>query len=106
MEQSFYERVYKIASKIPKGKVTTYREIARKLKSRAYQAVGTAMNKNPYSVKKKNQIYVACHRVVNSNGRVGGFASETKNKVKMLKREGVEVVDGKVDLKIYGWKNF
>ncbi len=102
--KSFYEKVYSVASKIPKGKVTTYREIARALHSKAYRAVGTAMNKNPYSKKTKNNIYVPCHRVINTNGKVGGFASGTSNKIRFLQSEGVEVVDKKVDLKKYFWK--
>ena len=61
------------------------------------------MNKNPYSKKVKGKIHVCCHRVINSNGKVGGFASGTKNKVKMLKKEGVEVIKGRVDLKRYGF---
>ena len=43
---SFNEKCYKILRKVPKGKVTTYGEIARKLNSKAYRAVGNAMNKN------------------------------------------------------------
>lgn len=101
---SFYEKVYNLASKIPKGKVSTYGNIAKALNSKAYRAVGTAMNKNPFSVKKKNQTYVGCHRVINSDGRVGGFASGTKKKIEMLKKEGVEVKNGKVDLKKYLYK--
>ena len=88
----FYEKCYDVLRKVPKGKVTTYKEIARALNSKAYRAVGTAMNKNPYAPE------VPCHRVVNSNGHVGGFASGTKNKIKLLKSEGVEVINGKVDL--------
>lgn len=93
MKKSFYDKVYKVASKIPKGKVSTYKEIAKALNSKAYRAVGTAMNKNPYWPK------VCCHRVINSDGQVGGFASGTKKKIQLLKKEGIEVVNGKVDLK-------
>lgn len=94
----FNEKCYKVLRKVPKGKVTTYKEIARALDSKAYQAVGNAMNKNPYAPE------VPCHRCVRSNGEVGGFASGTENKIKMLKREGVEVKDGKVDLGEYGFR--
>ena len=91
----FYEKCYKVLKKVPRGRVTTYKEIARVLNSKAYRAVGTAMNKNPYAPK------VPCHRVVNSDGRVGGFASGRGEKIKMLNREGVEVVGGRVDLDRY-----
>ena len=101
---NFYLKVYNLVSKIPKGKVSTYGNIAKSLNSKAYRAVGTAMNKNPFSIKKKNQIYVPCHRVINSDGRVGGFASGTKKKIEMLKAEGVEIKNGKIDTKKYGFK--
>ena len=96
--KSFNERCYQVLKKVPKGRVTTYREIAKTLKSKAYRAVGTAMRKNPYAPK------VPCHRVVKSTGEVGKFASGTKKKITMLKKEGVDVVNGKVDLKKYLYK--
>ena len=97
-EISFTEKVYEIVSKVPQGKVVTYGQVARAVDSKAYRAVGTAMNKNPYWPK------VCCHRVINSDGRIGGFASGTKNKIKMLKREGIKVINGKVDLKKFEFK--
>lgn len=92
---SFNERCYQILKKVPRGKITTYRDIAHALNSRAYRAVGTAMNKNPYAPK------IPCHRVINSNGQVGGFASGTKNKIQMLKKEGIEIINNKINLKKY-----
>lgn len=89
---SFNEKCYNILKKVPKGKVTTYKEIAKALNCNAYRAVGNAMNKNPYAPK------IACHRVIRSNGEVGGFASGTKNKIKLLKSEGIEIINNKVDL--------
>jgi methylated-DNA-[protein]-cysteine S-methyltransferase len=86
----FYEKCYAILRKVPKGKVTTYREIAKALNSKAYQAVGSAMHNNPYSPQ------VPCHRVVNANGNLGGFYSGQKAKIKMLKEEGVEVKENKI----------
>ena len=95
---SFNERCYTILRKVPKGKITTYKALAKALNSKAYRAVGNAMNKNPHAPK------VPCHRVVKTDGSVGGFASGTKNKIKMLKNEGVEVINEKVDLKKYSYK--
>jgi len=86
----FSDKVYKVAAKIPKGKVSTYKELANALNSKAYRAVGNAMNKNPYWPK------VSCHRIVKTNGEVGGFASGTKNKVKLLKKEGIKVKNNKI----------
>ena len=96
--KNFNERCYLILRKVPKGKVTTYKEIAKSLNSKAYRAVGNAMNKNPYAPK------VPCHRVVKSDGKVGGFASGTKKKIKMLKEEGIEISNNKISLKKYLYK--
>ena len=95
VKMNFNERCYKVLKKVPKGKVTTYKEIANALNSKAYRAVGTAMNKNPYAPE------VPCHRVINSDGRIGGFASGTKNKLKLLKKEGIIIENNKIDLKKY-----
>lgn len=99
---SFDEKCYEILKKIPKGRVVTYKQIAEKLKSKAYRAVGNAMNKNPYPGSEKG--FVPCHRVIKSDGSVGGYALGVKKKISMLKKEGVEVVNSKIDLKKYGYR--
>ena len=63
----FNQKCYMLLSKIPKGKVTTYKEIAKTLNTKAYRAVGKAMSKNP------NPIVIPCHRIINTNGSVGGY---------------------------------
>mgnify|MGYP001569802357 CR=1 FL=1 len=96
---NFNERCYQILKKVPRGKVTTYREIAHALKTKAYRAVGNAMNRNPRAPK------VPCHRVINSNGFVGQFAHGTKKKIEMLKSEGVKVDNNNfIDLSKYLYK--
>ena len=95
---SFDEECYSILSRVPKGKVTTYKEIAKKLKTKAYRAVGNAMNKNPYAPQ------VPCHRVINSNGNIGGFNSGVHNKIKLLEKEGIEIKNNKIDLEKYGFE--
>lgn len=95
---SFNERCYEILKKVPKGKVVTYKQIAEALKSKGYRAVGNAMNKNPHDSK-----LVPCHRVINYNGIIGGFATGTIKKKKLLRSEGVEIVNGKIDLKRFGF---
>mgnify|MGYP001578517850 CR=1 FL=1 len=92
--KSFNERCYSLLRKVPKGKVTTYKALARALHSKAYRAVGNAMNKNPHPGTSKDK--TPCHRVIKSNDFVGGFASGTKNKIKLLKREGVEIKQNKI----------
>lgn len=91
----FNKRCYQILRKVPKGRVTTYKEIARALKSKAYRAVGNAMNKNPYAPK------IPCHRVIRSDGKVGGFAGGPRKKSSMLRKEGIEIKNGRIDLKKY-----
>ena len=98
MPTKFQEKIYKILKKVPKGKVTTYKALSKKARTKAYRSVGTAMNKNPYAPK------VPCHRVINSNGNLGKFASGTKETIKLQKGEGFEIKNKKIDLKKYGFK--
>jgi|TARA_Y100000310_G_scaffold293020_1_gene322274 methylated-DNA-[protein]-cysteine S-methyltransferase len=93
MPTKFQNKVYKICKKVPKGKVTTYKAIAKVMGNKAYRAVGSALNKNPYAPR------VPCHRVINTNGNLGGFASGLKNKIKLLKKEGVQIKNNKIDKK-------
>lgn len=88
-EKSFYEQVYSLTALIPKGKVLTYGLVAYYLGSKAFRAVGSALHKNPYKE-------VPCHRVVNSNGFVGGFARGRKKKIFLLKLEGIAIENGRI----------
>jgi methylated-DNA-[protein]-cysteine S-methyltransferase len=80
-----------LLSKIPKGKVTTYKEVAQKLDSKAYRAVGTVIGKNP------NAPEVPCHRVVGSDGSLGGYAFGLDKKIELLKQENIEVRNNKIE---------
>ena len=95
-KESFAEQVYRITAQIPKGKVVTYGAIAHQLHCRAYRAVGQALNKNPYAPR------VPCHRVISSDGSLGGFASGVRKKMKMLKKEGIPINKDKIDLEKFG----
>lgn len=82
---SFTQKVYRIVKKIPKGKVLTYKEVARRAgKPKAYRAVGNILNKN-YDPR------ITCHRVIRSDGKIGGYNRGVVNKRKILKKEGVEI---------------
>jgi len=70
---------------IPHGSVKTYKDIARSLNTRGYRAVGTAIGKNPFP------IVVPCHRVIRSDGKVGGFRGGKQMKVDMLINEGFSI---------------
>lgn len=91
----FQEKVYAITSKIPKGKVATYKIVANKVGVNSCQAVGQALKRNPRAP------IVPCHRVVASDGTMCGFAGhrtgkKIDEKIKILKSEGISVKEGKI----------
>lgn len=102
---SFSERVYELCKKIPKGRIITYGEIAKDLNCKCYRAVGQALRRN-------SSFSVPCHRVVKSDGGIGGFRGDIKGKkieekIKLLEREGVKVRNGKIiefEKKLYKFK--
>lgn len=85
------QRVYGMLARVPRGKITTYSELARAagLKN-GQRAVGRIMSKNPYPS------IIPCHRVVRSTGDVGGYAYGTEVKEEMLSREGVALGGGRI----------
>ncbi len=91
MATQFQDKVYKLCKKVPEGKVTTYKAIAEKLETKAYRAVGNALRNN------KHPIEIPCHRVVNSDGSLGGYKGRLNNKekIRLLRKEGI-VLDGKI----------
>lgn len=110
MPSAFESEVYACCRRIPKGRVTTYGEIARAINSKRAtphvskemntlkkkknttlllaRAVGNALNKNPYAPN------VPCHRVVRSDGCAGGFAFGFSAKERLLRKEGVIIRKG------------
>jgi len=90
----FERKVYKAVSKIPKGKVRNYKYIAEKIgKPVAYRAVANALRKNPFIGK------VPCHRVIKSDGTIGGFSRGVNAKKRLLKAEGLTIRDNYVIIK-------
>ncbi len=88
----FQSRVYTLLSTVPKGRITTYAELAKGLGIHSPRAIGQALKKNPYAPT------VPCHRVISSDGTIGGFMGkrdglEIKKKMNLLVSEGV-VIDG------------
>lgn len=82
----FEKKVWKAASKVPFGKTSSYREIAEHCgRPRAYRAVGNAMGKNPVL------LLVPCHRIIKSDGSLGGFSVGLDLKKRLLNLEGVRV---------------
>jgi methylated-DNA-[protein]-cysteine S-methyltransferase len=84
------QKLYDLLSEIPKGRVTTYKELAKKLKTKGFRAVGQIVGRNPNAPK------VPCHRVVRTDGGLGGYAFGIDKKIAILAKEGVKIEDGKV----------
>ena len=93
------KRIYEAVKKIPKGHVATYGKVAEMAgNAKMSRAVGNALHKNP------DPEHIPCFRVVNAKGELAGaFAfGGAQTQAKLLEEDGVEVIDGKVDLKKYG----
>ncbi len=84
--------IYRKAQEIPLGKVSSYGGISKAIFGNTHYArlVGYAMRINPLP------IIIPCHRVVKSNGEIGGFGGGIKTKIKLLKAEGVKVENGRI----------
>ena len=92
-------RIYEAVKKIPRGKVATYGQVAEMAGNKKMaRAVGNALHKNPDPEK------IPCYRVVNAKGELAGeFAFGVEGaQARLLQADGIAVVDGRVDLKIYG----
>lgn len=89
------DRVYSLLKQVPKGKTTTYKILAQKAGTKAYRAVGQILRKNPYFPQ------APCHRVVASDGTIGGFGGTREGKKiaqkkTLLKKEGIEFKGNKI----------
>ena len=88
---SLEQQVYKKLTEVPQGKVTTYGELAKAVGLKNGQRIiGQIMKKNPYPA------IIPCHRVVNSDGKVGGYAYGGDVKTNMLQKEGIKIQNGKI----------
>ncbi len=89
---SFSYRVKKVVSSIPEGKLLTYKLVAKRAgNEKGARAVGTILH---WAFKKKEGL--PCHRVVCSDGKVGGYALGVKEKIRRLKKEGIVIKAGKI----------
>lgn len=95
----FRARVYAVCRKIPRGRVATYQELARAIgRPSAGRAVGNALHRNPFAPA------VPCHRVIRSDGRLGGFTRGTRAKARLLRSEGIIITSGRLDLGKFGFR--
>ena len=96
------KKIYEAVKQIPKGSVATYAQVAEAAGDRNMaRAVGNALHRNP------DPATIPCHRVVNAKGELAGeyaFGGAWKQ-AEILRSEGVEVVDGRVDLNRFMWRN-
>ncbi len=88
----FQRRVYDALCEVPRGRVTTYGLLARCIGCGSARAVGGALRRNPFAPR------VPCHRVIASDGSIGGFSgqrqgAEIRRKLALLREEGVEFDD-------------
>lgn len=95
------KRIYEAVKKIPKGYVATYKQVASMAGNpKMSRAVGNALHKNPDAEN------IPCYRVVNSKGelaRAFAFGGDNEQQ-KLLEQDGIEVINGKVDLKKFGMR--
>ena len=79
---NFKDKVYRVVRKIPKGQVLTYKEVARRAGNpKASRAVGNILHKN-------TDPNVRCHRVIRSDGNLGGYRDGKNSKIEILRKEG------------------
>ena len=82
-------KVYRLVSKIPEGKVSTYKIIGDIVGVKSYRLVGKALKEN-YNKD------VPCHRVIMNNGKLGGYNKGIDEKIEILKKEGHKILWGEV----------
>jgi methylated-DNA-[protein]-cysteine S-methyltransferase len=95
MPTPFQKRVYAALVLVPRGRVTTYKQLAERLGCRSCRAVGQALKRNPYAPR------VPCHRVIASDLTPGGFmgrrgGAALRRKLDLLANEGVRFHAGKL----------
>ena len=84
----FQLKVWKYLKTIPKGTIKTYKQVAIAIKSpKSARAVANACGKNPYAPK------IPCHRIIRSDGRLGGYSVRggIKTKLRLLRSEKVDI---------------
>ena len=87
------KKIYRKLLQVPSGKITTYKELARSVGlQNGQRVIGQIMKKNPFPV------IIPCHRVVKSNGEIGGYAYGISIKKNMLVKEGISISNNKISL--------
>ena len=104
--KTFQQKVLDLCKKIPRGKISTYKLIGKALKKKGqvYRAVGRALHDNKYGAWgrvggqacRRQRNIIPCHRVVSSDGTIGGYSRGIKKKISLLKKEGIEIKNNKI----------
>lgn len=90
------QKIYALTQKIPKGRVSTYGEIARAIgRPKDGRFVGLVLHQNTDSA-------IPCHRVVLSDGALGGYNKGVLRKAALLKKEGIMIQNNRIDLARFG----
>lgn len=98
----FQQKVYNLLRKIPKGKITTYKLLAKAVgKPKNWRQIGRILSQNPHPPK------YPCYKVVKSNGEIGGYNNGRNAKKKLLQKDGLIVYNNRIkDFKKHLFKNF
>jgi len=89
---SFTQKVIHVVAEIPKGKTLTYKQVATKAGNpKAARTVGNILNKYYFECLRDKKPTIQCHRVVRSDGKLGGYAKGEKVKRKLLEKEKIPV---------------
>jgi methylated-DNA-protein-cysteine methyltransferase related protein len=98
-EDSLYEFFYDLIEQVPSGKVATYGDIARMADCRSARAVGFALNQLPEGSN------IPWQRIINSQGKISTRVNDQGELVQqiLLEEEGIEFINGKVNLHKYRW---
>ena len=87
---NYQQNLQALLLRIPRDKVTSYRELAHAMNMRGYRFVGQLLRKNP------EPDQYPCYKVVHSDGKIGGFAMGQKEKIRRLQNDGIIVKNGVV----------
>ncbi len=88
------ERLWRLLKEIPRGKVTTYKILGRKLRKHP-RAVGRLLSKNIAPEE------IPCYKVIKSDGKLGEYSEGVFRKIFLLRRDGIEIKNRKINLKKY-----
>lgn len=103
MRSDFTKKVLEIVAQIPRGSLMTYSQVAKAAgSSKAYRAVGSILNRNyrekEWQLPLEEIEPVPCHRVIRSDGHIGGYARGDKDKIRLLELEGHVINNGRIKL--------